>query len=170
LKKVAETLKDEVLELIPPTIFFFIAFHIIALSKALILRQYGISASATAGVAIGALLVGKAVLFADLLPFVNLFPNKPLIYNIVWKTIIYGIAATFVHYLEELIPVWWRMGDFVAANHRLWQEMVWPHFWVIQLWLLVLLFVYCLGSEWVHVVGPREARKMFFGAVKRSGS
>ena len=33
-----------------------------------------------------ALLVAKVVLITDALPFVNRFPEKPLIYNVVWKT------------------------------------------------------------------------------------
>jgi hypothetical protein len=170
LNKVAKTIKHEVLELIPPTIFFFIAFQIIALSRTLMLRQYGVSVSAIAGVTIGALLVGKTVLLADLLPFINRFPDRPLIYNVVWKTIIYGVAALFVHYLEHLIPLWWRAGDLAAANHRLLDEVIWPHFWAIQLWLVVLLSVYCVGREWVRAVGPHEASKMFFGTFGKSVS
>jgi hypothetical protein len=41
--------------------------------------------------------------------------------------------------------------------------VVWPHFWAIQLWLLVLLFVYCAMRELVRAIGPREVRRMFFG-------
>jgi hypothetical protein len=60
--------KHEMLELLPPTIFFLIAFHIITISRALMLRQYGVNASAAAGATIGALLVAKVVLLADMLP------------------------------------------------------------------------------------------------------
>jgi hypothetical protein len=169
LKKFAETIKHEVRELIPPTVFFLIAFEILALSRTLMLRQYGISISAFAGVVISALLVAKAILLADLLPFVNRFPDKPLIYNVVWKTTIYVIASLIIHYLEQLIPVWWRMHDFAAANHRLLKEIVWPHFWAIQLWLAVLLFVYCTGREAIEAIGPREVRQLFFGGSQKFG-
>src|SRR5580698_8965365 len=89
LKRFGEIVKHEVRELLPPVIFFFIAFHLLAFSRALILRQYGISMSAVAGATIGALLVGKAVLLADMLPFVNRYSDKPLIYNIAWKSTVY---------------------------------------------------------------------------------
>ncbi len=164
MKKIAEKVKHEVRELIPPTVFFLIAFEILAISRTLMLRQYGISLSAVAGVIIGALLVAKAVLIADLLPFLNRFHHKPLIYNILWKTTIYVIASVFIHYLEHLIPMWWRTRNFVAANQRLYDEMVWPHFWLIQLWLLVLLFVYCTFRELVRVIGPHEMAGILFGA------
>ena len=119
--------------------------------------------STVAGATVAALVVGKVVLIADALPFVNRFPAKPLMYNVAWKTLIYIVAALVVHYLEHLIPVWWRMRDLAEANRQLGQEIVWPHFWAIQLWLLVLFFVYCAIRELVRAVGPREVRRMFFG-------
>jgi hypothetical protein len=153
----------ELRELLPPTIFFFIAFHILVFLRALMLRQYGIQLSSVAGATVGALVVAKVVLIADALPFVNRFPEKPLIYNVAWKTGIYVVAALIVHYLEHLIPVWWRLGSVAAANRQLLDEVVWPHFWAIQLWLLVLLFVYCSLRELVRAIGPREVKRLFFG-------
>ena len=163
MNKLGRLIDKEVRELLPPTIFFFIAFHILALFRALILRQYGIQMSTVAGATVAALVVGKVVLIADALPFVNRFPEKPLMYNVAWKTLIYIVAALVVHYLEHLIPVWWRMRDLAEANRQLGQEIVWPHFWAIQLWLLVLFFVYCAIRELVRAMGPREVRRMFFG-------
>ena len=168
MSKLGERIKDEVLEVLPPTIFFFIAFHILALFRALILRQYGVQMSTVAGATVAALLVGKVVLLADMLPFVNRFPEKPLIYNVAWKTAIYVVAALLVHYLEHLVPLWWRARDLAAANRQLLDEIVWPHFWAIQLWLLVLLFVYCAVRELVRVIGPHEVKRMFFGPVSGS--
>lgn len=160
-----QRVRDELLDLLPPTIFFLIAFHIIAISRSLLLRQYGVGVSAVAGATVGALVVGKVVLLADHLPFINRFPEKPLIYNVVWKTVVYVLAALVVHYLEHLVPIWWREGDLSAANHRLLDEIVWPHFWVIQLWLVVLLFVYCALREFIRAVGRREVLRMFFGTA-----
>jgi hypothetical protein len=66
---------------------------------------------AAAGATVGALLVAKVVLIADNLPVINRFPEKPLLYNVAWKTTIYVLAALVVHYLEHLVPVWWRVGN-----------------------------------------------------------
>jgi hypothetical protein len=158
-----ERIKHEIREVIPPTIFFFIAFHLLTLFRSLMLRQYGIEMSAVAGATVAALVVAKVMLLADLLPFVNRFPEKPLIYNVVWKTLIYVLAALVVHYLEHLVPLWWRTRDLAAANRRLLEEIVWPHFWAIQLGLLVLLFVYCAVRELIRAIGADELKRMFFG-------
>ena len=164
-----ERVKHEIHEVIPPTIFFLISFHIVALDRALIRREYGLPLSSVAGATILALLVAKVVLITDMLPFVNRFPEKPLMYNVVWKTIIYVIASLFAHYLEHLVPIWWKVGDFAVANQRLWDEIIWPHFWSSQLWLVVLLFVYCATRELIRAIGRERVIAMFFHDAAHRG-
>jgi hypothetical protein len=91
-------------------------------------------------------------------------------YNVVWKTVIYVAASLLAHYLEHLVPVWWRMGAFLPANRHIWDEMVWPHFWAIQLWLVVLIFVYCATRELIRAIGRHRVQVMFFGAPGASRS
>ena len=165
MKAFGTWLVREFREVIPPTIFFLIGFHMLALTRSLMLREYGIHAAAAAGATVGALLIAKVVLIADNLPIINRFPARPLVYNVVWKTTVYVLASLAVHYLEHLVPLWWRLGDLGAANHRLLGEIVWPHFWVVQLWLLVLLFMYCGMRELIRAIGPHEVRRMFFGSA-----
>jgi len=131
------------------------------------LRQYGVHMSTVAGATVAALLVAKVVLLTDKLPFVNRFPEKPLMYNVVWKTAIYIVAAFVVHYLEHFIPVWWRLGSAVKANDELLHHVVWPHFWAIQLWLLVLLFLYSASRELVRAIGREQVKRMFFGPLRQ---
>lgn len=167
---IAERVKHELRELLPPTLFFLVAFHILVASRALMLREYGVKVSAIAGATIAALLVGKVVLLVDMLPAVNRFPEKPLVYNVAWKTALYLVGALVVHYLEHLVPIWWREGNVAVASRLLMGEVVWPHFWAIQLWLVVLLLVYCTLREFVRVVGRREVTAMFFGSPRRGGA
>ena len=160
-------LKHEIREVIPPTIFFLIAFHIVVIDRRLMLRQYGLPLASMAGATIGALLVAKVVLITDKFRFVNRFPQKPLMYNVVWKTAIYVVASLVVHYLEHLVPTWWHTGSLGVANRRLIEELVWPHFFAIQLWLVVLLFVYCALRELVRAIGPEKVIELFFGSGAR---
>src|SRR5215467_9328254 len=168
MTKLWHTLKHEFREVLPPTIFFFITFHIVLLDRALMLREYGLHLSSIAAATVMALLVAKVVLLADMLPIINRFPEKPLIYNVVWKTAIYVVASIFAHYLEHLVPVWWRLGSFQAANEQIGSEIVWPHFWGLQIWLVVLIFLYCLARELIRVIGRDQVRKILFGAPRAS--
>src|SRR5467141_5291824 len=99
MTKLSTTLKKEFFELLPPTIFFFVALHIVAFIRVLMLKGTGISPLSTMSIAVAALILGKAVLIADLLPIINRFPNKPLIYNVAWKTVVYLLISFVIHYL-----------------------------------------------------------------------
>src|SRR5437773_2048215 len=165
MSKVSITLKKEFFELLPPTIFFFVALHIVAFARVLMLKGTGISPLSSMSIAVAALILGKAVLIADMLPLINRFPNKPLIYNIAWKTLIYLLLSAVIHYLERLIDFWRETGGFVAGNQKLLTKIVWPHFWAIQLILFVLIAMYCTMHELVRVIGREKALRIFFGPM-----
>jgi hypothetical protein len=158
-------LKEEFFKLLPPTIFFFVALHIVAFVHVLMLKRTGIASSSSVSIAVAALILGKAVLIADLLPMINRFPNKPLIYNVAWKTVIYWLISVAIHYVERLIEFWRQAGSFVAGNEKLLSEIVWPHFWAIQIILFVLIAMYCMMHELVRVIGKEKALRIFFGPM-----
>ena len=165
MTKLSTKLKDELFKLLPPTIFFFVELHIVTFVRVLALKGTGISPLSSMSIAVAALILGKAVLLADMLPMVNRFPNKPLIYNVAWKTLIYLLVATLIHYLERLVDFWRQAGSLVAGNQKLLAEIVWPHFWAIQIILLVLIVMYCTIHELVRVIGREEVLQIFFGPM-----
>src|SRR5207244_13441910 len=132
-------LKEEFFKLLPPMTFLFVALHIVAFIRVLMLKKTGIAPSSSVSIAVAALILGKAVLIADMLPLINRFPNKPLIYNAAWKTVIYWLLSGFIHYLERLIDSWRETGGVVAGNQKLLSEIIWPHFWAIQIIRFVLI-------------------------------
>jgi hypothetical protein len=163
MSKLFAKIKEELRALVPPTIFFFVTLNLVALIRVLMLKGTGIPVSTPMQTAVGALVLGKAVLIADLLPFINRYPDKPLVYNVAWKTTIYVLLAMLIHYLERLVEFWREAGSFVAGNQKLLAEIVWPHFWAIQILLVVLIFSYCVMHEFVRVLGAEKVRQMFFG-------
>ena len=165
MPKLPTKLKEEFFKLLPPTIFFFVALHIVGFVRVLMLKGTGISPLSTMSIAVAALILGKAVLLADMLPMINRFPDKPLIYNVAWKTLIYLLAATLIHYLERLVDFWRQAGGLVAGNEKLLAEIVWPHFWAIQIILFVLIVMYCTMHELVRVIGREKVLRIFFGPM-----
>ncbi len=166
MKSIYLRLKHELLAVIPPAVFFFVSFQLLAFTRSLMLEEYGIRISSFVTASIGAVVVAKVVLIVDHFSFVNRYPEKPLIYNIVWKTLIYIIAALVVRYVEHLIPFLREYRNFALANHHLLNEVIWPYFWVIQIWLLVLFFVYSTLRELIRVLGRERVLHMFFGVSK----
>ena len=165
MSKLSTKLKEEFFALLPPTIFFFVALHIVTFVRVLALKGTGISPLSSMSIAVAALILGKAVLIADMLPLINRFPNKPLIYNVAWKTLIYLLASAVIHYVERLIDFWRQAGSFVAGNEKLLAEIVWPHFWAIQIILFVLIVMYCTMHELVRVIGKEKVLRIFFGPM-----
>ena len=163
MSKLTARIKHEFMEILPPTIFFFVILHIVSLVRALTTWGTGISLPTSTSVTIAALILGKSVLVANLLPFINRFPEKPLIWNVGWKTAIYTLVALVVHYLEHLYDYWKEAPGLVAANHKLLAEFSWPHFWAIQILLLVLICFYCMMRELVRVIGRDKVLEIFFG-------
>jgi hypothetical protein len=163
MSKLFAKLKEEFEAMLPPTIFFFVALHMVALIRILMLKGTSLPVSSSLSVTLAALILGKAVLIADLLPFINRYPDKPLAYNVAWKTAIYVLVAMLIHYLERLVEFWRQTGSLVAGNQKLLAEIVWPHFWAIQIILVALILMYCTMHELVRVIGRDTVLEMFFG-------
>jgi hypothetical protein len=165
MAKAVEKVKEEFLEMLPPTIFFFVALHIIVFIRVLMLKQTGLAPMTTSSVAVAALVLGKAVLIADMLPAINRFPEKPLVYNIGWKTTIYLLVSFAIHYLERLVEFWRKTGGLMEGNEKLLQEIVWPHFLALQIVLLLLILLYVTTAEMARVLGRDRLRRIFFGPL-----
>ena len=165
MHKILEKLKEEFFAILPPTIFFFIALHIVTFIRVLMARGSHFVPLSTMSIAIASLILGKAVLIADMIPPINRYPNQPLAYNIAWKTVIYLVMASLIHYVERLIDFSRQAGSLTAGNAKLLSEIVWPHFWAIQIILLVLIAMYCTMHELVRVIGKEKMLRLFFGPM-----
>ena len=170
MNKFMAGLKHEILEAVPPFIFFVVAFHLLAVTRSLGQSQYGIELQTAMNATIAALVVAKVVLLADLLPFVNRFPDRPLAWNIVWKTLIYLLAAILVVYLERLWEFHGEYGSVAAANSHMVEELAWPHFVAEMIWMTVLFLLYCTLRELTRALGSKRMRALFLGPLAEADS
>lgn len=166
MSSIVSRLKHMVVEVIPTAVFFFIAFEVIAFTRDLMLEPpQGTFVATLVATIIGALVIAKVVVVVDMLPFMNRFLDKPLIYNVLWKAGIYFLATLIFRYVEHIIPFVVESGDLIVANRQLFdQEGAWPRFWFVQIWLVVLFLIYCTLSEFGRVLGREQVLRMFFGA------
>jgi len=84
---------------------------------------------------------------------------------VLWKTLLFGVVATAFRVLEEVVPAMAGHEGLIAATRQAFGEVSWAHFWVIQMWLLALLFLYCLAAELVRVIGPAKVRAMLLSST-----
>jgi hypothetical protein len=131
----------------------------------LMIRGSGISLPTTASVTIAALILGKSVLLANMLPFINRFPERPLIWNAAWKTVVHTVVAGVIHYLERLYDYGKEAPGIAAANHQLLTEISWPRFWAIQILLFVLILNYRVFAELARIIGRERLKAIFLGPI-----
>ncbi|MHB1459562.1 MAG: hypothetical protein ACYC0V_21840, partial [Armatimonadota bacterium] len=122
-------LKHEYIELLPAVVFFLFAFNLIVLTDALTMEQYGIRVFSFLSATLLAIVIAKVVLVANLLPFMNMFRQRPLIYTTLWKTAIYVCTSLVVQYVERLIKSIPHYAGLGSANQHVINEFAQPRFW-----------------------------------------
>jgi hypothetical protein len=163
MNRLFKWLKEEIKELLPTVLFFLVAFNLMHWVENLFLEDKGDSLSNFLAPSIGALIVGKVLLIVDLLPVVNAFRSRPLIYSALWKTCLYSLAAFVFRAGEEFIPLALEIGNIPVGFGRYLAETHWPRFWATQAFLTMVLFVFVASREFVLAVGANRARQLFFG-------
>src|SRR6516165_6272201 len=150
-------------EALPPTIFFFVGFNFIVFTTNLLLADYAIAVSNFMLATVAALVVGKAVLVANAMPYLRRYDRAPLVRPILFKTVFYSVIVflarlleRFVHYsvVERNPP-----GDFPAY---LMTTFSWHRFAAINLWIMVLFLIYVTAWEFSRLFGPGELLRVFF--------
>lgn len=153
----------EIVEMLPSVLFFLVVLNLMRWMETLFTEGSNISLGTVANASLAALIIGKALLVVDLLPGINAFRNKPLIYNTFWKTGLYSFGAFLFRAGEKLIPLAMEARSLAAGYERFLAEVHWPRFWAIQAFLTMMLFIFVAAREFVAVVGADRARRMFFG-------
>jgi hypothetical protein len=162
MKKALTFLKHEFLKMLPPTLFFFIVFHITAFTRALMAKQYGIALSSSTAATIGALIVGKSILIVDALPLYDWFSHKRLIYNVAWRIFLYLIIVLLFQFIEELIPLISKYGTTSMATEHLIEEIEWPRFWATHIILIVFIAFYNVATAVIGAIGRNKFLEIFF--------
>ena len=152
----------QVRHVLPPTIFFFVGFNLILWTKRLVLEEHGIDFSGFFTATLAALLVGKAVLATDHLPFMRRFDGAPMIQPIIFKTAIYWLCILIVRLAEELVQFLANGRTVTDFPLYLIESLSWSRFLSIQIWLMVLFLVYVTVHELNTLFGDGELYRLFF--------
>jgi hypothetical protein len=152
-------LKKEIIRVFPAFLFFFISFNLINITEGFIFQEAGIGRFSFLTILIASALVAKVLVVIDNLPFINVFPNKPLVYNIIWKTMLYGVVTGIVRLLIRLVP-------FLSKDDSIesfFQDTNWSLFFAILSWYFILYFVFVTFRDFAETVGFAKVRRIFFG-------
>src|SRR4051794_33677280 len=152
----------QVKHVLRPTIFFFVGFNLILWTKRLILEEHGVEFGGFLTATFAALLVGKAVLVTDNLPFMRRFDGAPIIQPILFKSAIYWGCVFMVRIAEGLVHFLWAGGSLADFPAHLIEHFSWARFLSIQIWLMVLFLIYVTIHELNTLFGDGELNRLFF--------
>src|SRR5580658_3862584 len=153
----------EAREALAPTIFFFVGFNFVVLTTNLLLADYGAAAFNFMVATLAALVVGKAVLVANAMPYVRHYDRAPLIRPILFKTVFYSVIVFLARLLERFVHYSLvehnRPRGFASYTMS---TFSWDRFLAVNLWIMVLFLIYVTASEVARLFGRGELWRLFF--------
>jgi hypothetical protein len=158
--KTGHFLLHEMKLLLPPIIFFFCAFNLIALTANLQAQRYWFALSTFFTATTLALIVGKAVLVANNIRVIHRFRNAPLIVPILYKTLIYSAIVMVFRIIEQLLHFVLADEGFATAFHQATAAFTWHRFAAIQIWLSICFLIYVGATELSAAMGPGELKRL----------
>lgn len=165
VSRVVHFIVKEFREALAPIAFFFIAFNLVELTTQLILAQYFVRLGNYMLATTTALVVGKAVLVADALPFLRRFDEGPMIRPILFKTFIYWGVVFLARILEGVIEFWIDSGSLSGFGEHAVAMFTWQRFAAIQIWIFVLFLMYTFINELNRRLGEGRLFSMLFRAA-----
>jgi hypothetical protein len=163
MRRLLHIIWREIVYIMPAIIFFAITFNLIMFTETLML-QHNMPSNLSYGLAtLAALLVGKFIIIVNTFPYINAFPNKPMIYNIVWKLLIYGILLILFRIAEKALDLFFKYHNITVICDKIDMIVATPMFWAIQIWLIMSFTVYIVASEFTRVIGRDKMMTLLVG-------
>ena len=168
-KKISPWLKKEFFSILPAFIYFLIVFNILNFSENLFLKKHNLSTHFNfISIFFVAAIIAKILIVINHLPFINLFPKRPLIYNILWKTLLYELSCIIVRFLILIFPYFIWINPLPSFQNGL-EQIDFTTFLAIQIWYLIFFFIFVIFQELYNKLGQKCFLKLFFGHFNIKG-
>jgi hypothetical protein len=159
-----ERAKEEVRKLLVAAVFFAIGFCVILVHNRLLVEGSQIKTASFLKAVIGGAIVAKVLLMVDVLPFVDIFPHKPIINNMAWKTTLYLMAAVGVLYLDPFLSHLIHGAGLHGSSAQAWHEFMLPRTWATLISVAALLLGFVTMQELSRTLGRDQFKHMFLGS------
>ena len=160
--RAGRTALDVFRQMLPPTLYFFIAFNLIVFTTNLLVHDYWFRLSGFLVATTTALVVGKSVLVANKIRLIDRFRGAPLIQPILYKTIFYTLIVLVVRVLERFIHFAIDDKGFTLALGAAIDDFSWRRFAAIQIWLFTCFLLYVTATELSALLGEGQLFRLFF--------
>jgi hypothetical protein len=153
--------------MMPAIVFFAVGFNLIVLTTNLLLADYMKTFASFIIATTTALVVRKAVLVADALPFHRRFDTAPMIQPVLFKTVVYWAVVFVVLFLEKLVEYLVHGGTLRSVPEYVTAHFSWHRFAAVQIWIFVLFLLYTSIAELNARVGDGGLWRIFFTRPSR---
>jgi hypothetical protein len=84
--------------------------------------------------------------------------------GIVWKTASYWVLLLIVRLCIRFVPFFFKADESFSEGWALFvSQLDWNLFISIQIYYLMLLFIFVTFQELTYKIGPAKMRRLFFG-------
>jgi hypothetical protein len=148
--------------LLPPTLYFFVAFNLISFTTEILIHNYWFDLSSFILASTTALVVGKIVLVVDRVRVIDKFRGGPLIWPILYKSVFYSIVVLIVRFLEKVVRFAIETDGFGPVFRDTLSNFSWHRFAAVHLWIFVCFLIYVTATEFNALVGRGQLFRLFF--------
>lgn len=159
-RRIAARLELLVRELLPPMLFFFVALLLILLMFKLFVAQYTVEFLVFTKAALGAVIVGKAVLVMEWAEGKK--PRRlPLAIVVIGRTAVYAVAVIVLGTGERLLHAVRETRSFERGLAQLVVNASIDRFLGLVILISLIIGVYLALEEIDRAMGPGQLRKLF---------
>ncbi len=148
--------------LLPPVIYFFIAFNLISFTTHAAVQNIWFDLPNFVLATTTALVVAKVVLVVDKVRLIDKYRGGPLIWPILYKSVFYSIVVLIVRIAEKVVAFAIDTGGFGPAFWNSILDFTWHRFVAVHLWIFVCFLVYVTATEFNALVGQGQLFRLFF--------
>ena len=148
--------------LLPPTLYFFVAFNLIVFTTNLLVHDYWFRLSGFLLATTTALIVGKSVLVVNNIKLIDRFRGAPLIQPILYKSVFYTLVVLVVRILERFIHLVFDDRGLTLAFEAAAADFSWRRFAAIQIWIFTCFVIYVTAAEVSALMGEGQMARLFF--------
>lgn len=167
---IQKKLKHELETIVLVTLFFTSWLGIFMGLKVLILDDYQIRFGGFSMVLIGALILAKVVLILEHVPLGAWLRDKPVLFDVILRTILYALGTLVVMLLEKAFESRHEQGGFGPALMKVFQHRDMPHVWANTICVAGALLFYNLSAALNRHLGSGGLIRVLLSPARDSTS
>ena len=145
-------LKREFFHVLPVFLFFLTAFFLINLNERFLLKKAGMTPFSFLELALAAGVVAKVFLVIDHLSWIEVCKKKPLVYIVLWKTLLYWMILIAVRVVFRMAPYLLGREGLARDVAAFAEHFDWRFFVSIQGYYVLLLLLYVTFREMAQAI------------------